>query len=325
MKIVRSLVLAVFIVSPLTADVTLLQLDDAAVTQERDRIAADFKKRDYLTKTSYAILAAGSLWFAYKWGLFDKLLGKQSEASSITSLVVPENPTVLPTDINVLSHDQTLPLVKVLVDHAKYQSDVNKILVDHVQEQAKEIVKLKAKDVAAAEHWFISGAKYVGLTGFSMIAGFVVQSKWQKFINYAFAEPTFDWFYGSHSMLNRIDSLRYHIANAFDATGTVPQTVLDFHYDSIAPTLDVISKNLLELIAFSEYYFDRLDPVIVSQYNLDGASRYLFNSANDYFADLYNALQAKDRAKALALTDAFRAELANYNKDCQAFENAVLG
>jgi hypothetical protein len=173
-------------------------------------------------------------------------------------------------------------------------------------------------------HWLIEGVKYVGLTGFSLLAGIIVQSKWQKFFDYALATPTFDWFYSSHSMLNRIDSLRYHIANSIDTTGATPQATLDFHHDAIAPTLDTLQKNIKELIAFSEYYFDQIDAPVVTEYNLQGAPRYLFNTTNEYFAALKEALDVQDRAKAIALTEAFKAELTNYNKDCQSFENVLL-
>lgn len=281
------------------AEIPLLKLDDAAIAQEKARISSDFTKRDYLAKASYLALAGGTLWFAYKWGLFDYFKGSK-----------PTELPTLPEDPTKVSHDQLLPMVQALIDHSK--------------DQAKEIAKLKAKDAEGKMHWFIEGAKYVGLTGFSILGGIVVQSKWQKFFNYALGEPTFDWFYGSHSMLNRIDSLRFHIANSIDATGTTSQSTLDYHHDAIAPTMDTLYKNLQELIAFSEYYFDKLDPAVVAQYNLDGAPRFLFNTANDYFAAVKTALDYQDRAKALALTDAFRAELTNYNKDCQSFENILL-
>lgn len=281
--------LLVYSVSTLCSDITLLQLDDAAIAQEKERISGDFKKRDYLAKASYILLAAGGLWFAYKWGVFDKMLGKQEE-------ILPG----IPKDRSSLSYAQLAAIVNELANREE---------------------KREAKDLEGKTHWVVEGVKYVGLTGFSMIAGIVVQSKWQKFFNYALATPTFDWFYSSHSMLNRIDSLRYHIANAFDATGMVPQASLDFHHDAIAPTLDTLYTNLKELIAFSEYYFDSLDADVVAEYNLEGAPRYLYNASNDFFTQLYAAIQAKDRAKALVATDAFRAELANYNKDCQAFEN----
>jgi hypothetical protein len=299
MKIMRSLVLASLIFSPVIADIPLLKLDDTAIAQEKTRIARDFTQRNYVAKASYAMLGAGSLWFAYKWGLFDFILGNKVE-----------DLPVLPEDSVQVTHEKLLPLVTALLQHAK--------------DQSKKIEKLETKNLEGKMHWLIEGAKYVGLTGFSILGGIVVQSKWQNLFNYALAEPTFDWFYGSHSMLNRIDSLRYHIANSIDATGATPQASLDFHHDAIAPTLDTVHKNLKELIAFSEYYFDNLDAAIVAQYNLDGAPRYLFNTTNDFFDAVKKAVDAQDRAKALALTDAFRAELTNYNKDCQSFENTLL-
>ena len=282
--------------------IPLLQIKDAEVAQEKTRISTDFTRRSYLAKASYSILGAGSLWFAYKWGLFDYFTGKK-EDPVLASL--PKD--ALTAESN---HDQRLALLNVVVDHCK--------------DLAKELKDLKTKQLEGKAHWFIEGAKYVGLTGFSIIGGIVVQSKWQTFFNYALAEPTFDWFYGSHSMLNRIDSLRYHIANSIDNTGATPAAMLEFHQKAIAPTLETLEANLKELIAFSEYYFDKLDQATVAQYNLDGAARYLFNASNDYFAALHDALAAQDRSKALALTDAFRAELSNYNKDCQSFENVVL-
>ena len=193
-------------------------LDDAAVTAQKVSIAKDFTRRNYMAKASYTMLAAGSLWFAYKWGLFDSLLGKK-ESALPTLPVLPEATPVLPANVDALNHDQLLPMVKVLAERAKDQHDVNKILVEYAQDQSKKIASLETKHLEGKAHWFIEGVKYVGLTGFSMIAGIVVQSKWQKFYNYALAEPTFDWFYGSHSMLNRIDSLRYHVAGAIDTTG----------------------------------------------------------------------------------------------------------
>lgn len=282
-----------------SADIPLLKLDDAAIAQEKTRISNDFTKRNYLAKASYTMLGAGSLWFAYKWGLFDFILGNKAE----------DLPS-LPEDSVAVTHEKLLPLVTVLLQHAK--------------DQSKKIEKLETKNLDGKMHWLIEGIKYVGLTGFSILGGILVQSKWQSLFNYALAEPTFDWFYGSHSMLNRIDSLRYHIANAVDTTGATPQATLDYHHDAIAPTLDTLHKNLKELIAFSEYYFDSIDAAVVAQYNLDGAPRYLFNTANDFFDAIKDAIDEQDRAKALALTDAFRAELSNYNKDCQSFENMVL-
>lgn len=292
-------VLLIYTFSIFSADIPLLKLDDAAIAQEKTRISSDFTKRNYLAKASYTMLGVGSLWFAYKWGLFDYFLGKNAE-----------DLPALPEDPMQVTHDKLLPLITVLLQHAK--------------DQSKKIEKLETKNLDGKMHWLIEGIKYVGLTGFSILGGILVQSKWQSLFNYALAEPTFDWFYGSHSMLNRIDSLRYHITNAIDTTGATPQATLDFHHDAIAPTLDTLHKNLKELIAFSEYYFDNIDAAIIAQYNLDGAPRYLFNTANDFFDAVKNAVDSNDRAEALRLTDAFRAELANYNKDCQSFENSAL-
>lgn len=290
--------LLIYSFSSCAADIPLLQLDDESIAQEKLRIISDFTKRDYLAKVSYTALAGGTLWCAYKWGLFDYFRSKN-----------PAELPALPEDTQV-THDQLLPMVVALIQHTK--------------DQSKEIKLLKAQNLEGKSHWFIEGIKYVGLTGFSILAGILVQSKWQKFFNYALAEPTFDWFYTSHSMMSRIDSLRFHIANSIDTTGAISQAALDYHHDAIVPTLDTLQKNLLELIAFSEFYFDRLDSDLVLKYNLDGAPRYLFNTTNDFFTALKDALDNQDRAKALALTDAFRAEVANYNKDCQSFENTVL-
>ncbi|CAN5173266.1 hypothetical protein BH09DEP1_BH09DEP1_4900 [soil metagenome] len=269
--------------------IPLLQMKDEEIAQEKARISSDFIKRGYLAKASYTMLAAGTIWFAYKWGLFDYVLGKQ------------EAPAALPKTI--ADNEKLRPIVKAMLEKI------------NINEQ---------KNLEGKAHWFIEGVKYVGVAGFSMLAGIVVQSKWQSLFNYALAEPTFDWFYGCHSMLNRIDSLRYHIANAIDTTGAAPSATLEYHSKAIAPTLETLQANLKELIAFSEYYLDKLDQETVAQYNLDGAARFLFNTSNDFFAALHDALDTQDRAKALALTDAFRAELSNYNKDCQSFENMVL-
>jgi hypothetical protein len=294
-----------------SADIPLLKLEDQMIATEKARISADFTKRGYLAKASYAALAAGTLWFAYKWGMFDYF--KTNKPAEVSPPL--EVPVAIP--VEQITSGNVLAMVATLQKNSVNQA--TKII-----EQSKELELLKQKNLEGKMHWLIEGAKYVGLTGFSILGGIVVQSKWQNLFNYALAEPTFDWFYGSHSMLNRIDSLRYHIANSIDTTGATPQASLDFHHDAIAPTLDTVHKNLKELIAFSEYYFDNLDAAIVAQCNLDGAPRYLFNTANDFFDAVKDAIDAQDRAKALALTDAFRAELTNYNKDCQSFENTVL-
>lgn len=310
-KITLVALLLTYSFSIFAADIPLIKLEDEMIAQERARITSDFTKRDYLAKASYVALAAGTLWFAYKWGMFDYFkTNKPAEVSP--PLEVPQ-----PVPVEHINFGNVLAMVASLYDHSIKQA--KKII-----EQGKEHEIMKQKNLEGKMHWFIEGVKYVGITGFSMLAGIVVQSKWQKLFNYALAEPTFDWFYGCHSMLNRIDSLRYHLANGMDITGATPQATLDFHYDAIAPTLNTLQKNLLELIAFSEYYFDKQDQELVAQYKLDGAPRYLFNTANDFFASLKNAIDTHDRAKSLALTDAFRAELANYNKDCQSFENTVL-
>lgn len=286
----KNLVLSLLLVysfSTFSAGIPLICIDDAAITQEKVRITKDFAKRDYLAKASYLALAGGTVYFAYKWGFFDYFSEKKPDA---------QLPAVLGENDNIR------PIVAALLKkHHENESNIT----DKV-------------------NWFIKGAKYVGASGFSLLAGIVVQSRWQKFFDYALATPTFDWFYGSHSMLNRIDSLRYHIAHSIDITGAAPQATLDFHYDAIAPCLDTLQKNIKELIAFSEYYFDQIDSQLVEQYNLESAPRYLFNAANDYFVALKDALDAQDRTKALALTDAFRAELTNYNKDCQSFENTAF-
>lgn len=291
--------LILYSISASGAGVPLIQIDDMAISQEKARLEKDFATRNHLAKVSYTMLAGGTVWFAYKWGVFNYF-------SSNKLADLPP----LPEESTPITHDNLLSLMATIIKHTK--------------DQSKKVSMIEAKNLEGKMHWFIEGAKYVGLTGFSLLAGIVVQSKWQKFFDYALASPTFDWFYGSHSMMNRLDSLRYHIAHSIDTTGTTPQAMLDFHHNAIEPTLETVQNNLKELIAFSEYYFDQIDAELVAQFNLDGAPRFLFNTTNDFFAALKLALDANDRAQALALTDAFRAELSNYNKDCQSFENVAF-
>ena len=142
--------LFIYSFSSCAADIPLLQLDDESIAQEKLRIISDFTKRDYLAKVSYTALAGGTLLCAYKWGLFDYFRSKN-----------PAELPALPEDTQV-THDQLLPMVAALIQHTK--------------DQSKEIKLLKAQNLEGKSHWFIEGIKYVGLTGFSILAGILVQS-----------------------------------------------------------------------------------------------------------------------------------------------------
>ncbi len=267
-------------------------IQDAQVAHTKERFTKDFERRTQYARASYGILIGGSLWFAYKCGMLNFLFKAEPN---------PQAAVVLPEKIEVFDKDTVLPILAALIakDAARTQ----------------ELKILKDEHDARKSHWLIEGVKYVGVTGFSMIAGIVVQSKWKTFFDYALAEPTFDWFFSSHTI---------QVNNAVNPAATVPDYVIERHQKAIAPALELLYTNLLELISFSEYYTDRVDADMLTKFGMDSAPRYMLNTVNDFFADLDAAIRADDRAKAVSIIDAFRAELTNYIKDCQAFEAALF-
>lgn len=281
----------------------LHKIAEEQVTQEKAQINKDFERRKYFARASYGILIGGSLWFAYKWGMFD-FLWKKEGANQAGNIALPEK-------IEEFNKETILPILTVLIARDKAKTEELKILKDEHD--------------ANKGHWLINGIKYVGVAGFSMIAGIVVQSKWKSFFDYALAEPTFDWFLDRHSMLAKVESLRFHVNNAIDPDPSVPNYVVERHLQAIAPALELLYKNLLELISFSEFYTDKIDAEILKKYGMDSAPRFIFNTANDFFIDLDAAFTADNRAKAILVIDTFKLELTNYIKDCRAFENAILG
>lgn len=296
-------ILAAQTLTVLGAPYPLYKISEQQVIQEKARVSKDFERRKYFARASYGILIGGSIWFAYKWGMFDFLFGK-SEAAQAANIVLPEK-------VEVFDKETILPILAALIAKDKAK--------------AEEIKLLKDEYDSSKGHWLVNGIKYVGVAGFSMIAGIVVQSKWKTFFDYALAEPTFDWFLDRHTMLAKVDSLRFHVSDALNTDPSVPDYVIERHVKAIAPALEVLYKNLLELISFSEFYIDPIDPELVRKYGMDSAPRFMFNTTNDFFADLDGALTSKDRAKALYIIDTFKLELTNYIKDCRAFENAIFG
>lgn len=300
-KSVLLVVLAAHVGMAVGGPYPLYKIEDAHVAQTKERITKDFERRTQYARASYGILVGGSLWFAYKCGMLNFLFGSEPN---------PQAQVVLPEKVEVFDKETILPILAALI--AK----------DAVKTQ--ELKMLKDEHDARKSHWLIEGVKYVGVTGFSMIAGIVVQSKWKTFFDYALAEPTFDWFFSSHTILAKVDSVRFHVNNALNPAPTVPDYVVERHQKAIAPALELLYANLLELISFSEYYTDHADADMLVKFGMDSAPRFMYNTINDFFADLDAAINADDRAKAALIIDSFKSELTNYIKDCQAFESALF-
>ncbi len=272
-------------------------LEESSLAQAKKKISTDFARRDKLAKVSYGVLGAGLLWFAYQWGAFDFLLGKNETLEKV--------PEKLEKAILDAEHKEKLFALLAAL-HAQYQKNA--------EGKNHKII-----------HWIIEGVKYVGLTGVTMVAGILVQAKWRKFFDYALADATFDWFFSGHSIVSRVDALKYHVSNGIDVSPLVPQATVDYHAQAIEPIVGVILKNIVELDAFCEYYLEKADQDLVFAQKMDGAPRYLFNLTNDFLAKITAALAADNRIVALAAIDEFKVDLSAFIRDCQAFETLATG
>lgn len=274
-----------------------IQLDEARIDQAKIKMAKDFVFRSYLAKGTSIAGAATAVGLAYRWGLLDGIINLFLPAKQKQEMVPSEMANKL------------LDLIKRVA----------------VLEGKIAIEPGVKKDAAISTgNYFINGVKVFGSTTLSIISTLIINAKVQHFYDYAFAKPSFEWFFMHHSVIATIDGVRRHVQVITDLN--VPAEYnLEYHNRALNPALQSIARTLEEFIAFLEYYLAKADQDIVHEQAMDTLPRYLFNIGNDFFKKIEEILHGSaDQSSAMALVNDFKADMTNAIHRCRGFEREFL-
>ncbi len=267
-----------------------IQLQEDHIALLQNKYYQNFSMRHYLRYASRALqvgLLGASL---YQLGFFDYLL-------SFKKNYVNPNPKSTVDEIAFLKEE--IKKIHDVMDPAKFQHD-------------KKMWESFGKKL-----W--EGAKSMS----AWVTLSVCVAKVTQINNYVETQPTFNWFFGHHSMVDYVEMLKKSFILLMHPQ--VPEYVKEQHRQNIEPTLQSLARNLTEFIAFMNFYLDTIDSELLHNNNMDTQARYLFNVSNDFFAKI--GMIIKNEAminEALPTLDSFKSDLVDGIKRCQLFENEML-
>lgn len=277
------------------------RLDEGRIQILKEKFTSNFVMRNRLSHLTYAVTAGSLAWFAYKWGLFDYFMPGKKKADVIE---IPE----------VTDPSKTFEYLVKLVAYLKTNEAALK----------ERIEALETKADIPQGNIIVRGIKYVGWSGLTIIGSIIVQYKWQKFFDYILATPSFSWFFSHHSILHTIEGLKRSIKVLSETNIPVEYSVA-YHSQATIPACESLVRNLEELIAFTEFYLETIDPDIVYGQKMDSTARYLFNASNDFFKKLQPILQNPSTSQApIAVIDDFKSDLSAWINRCTLFEREFV-
>jgi|ERR1700733_315198 len=282
-----------------------IQLDESHIQEYKAKIAKDFLLRQYLAKGTKVVGAATAVWIAYKWGLLDGLI----------KCVFPgkEKPEIMSKEF-----------MDKFAELAKQVAEIKDRLPANPADKPAIKIENAAAPVGSTVNFLMKGIKALGSQTMSIMFWIVINTKIQHFYEYAFAKPSFEWFFAHHSVLATIDGVRRNIQVITDVNVPAEYTI-EYHNRALNPALQSIARTLEEFIAFIDYYVDRIDQDIVHEQAMDTVSRYIFNIANDFLKKIDHIMHGStDQSMALALVNDFKSDITHVIHRCRIFEKEFV-